>query len=458
MSYKINMINEKSKSNVKVQHNTGISIKLLPFTSRMKKDAMGNFKCLVGGYVRNLGAVQTSKNINREEFIEQITSLVCIDDEDKNHFKYLIQNQFFDENNELGIFHSCIFQYVHMESGEQKKFAQFIYSIFSNEEITKSYQNIIQQSPNNVLYRLMIEALPPLEKVTKVEKTDYKNMVPYVTNIFEQDFLFMLKRPKFMMEYLERIIKYYYFFYISQTVLKLNRFFEGEETEVEPLYFKVDWENSSQSRDHYSQGWDKLSKQLRNLFSHVVTLEFLNYIHESNRAMSYHDIAQSLIQLSEEELSQLYEALEDLIAWYKRNIGDVDWDSFDYDDKYSNPILSLIHKLYSKVHYQFMSNRSEAAKRYNQTFEEFCKKNFLKASGRLGYILNITEDFLIFMTRLCIKDQQKIRLKTLFEEFERRGLFFDRISKEKITQFYEKLNVLEKKSDSGDAQYVKAIL
>ena len=47
---------------------------------------------------------------------------------------------------------------------------------------------------------------------------------------------------------------------------------------------------------------------------------------------------------------------------------------------------------------------------------------------------------------------------TLFEEFEKRGISFDRDSKAKIIQLYEKLNLLEKKSDSGDAQYVRSIL
>ena len=62
------------------------------------------------------------------------------------------------------------------------------------------------------------------------------------------------------------------------------------------------------------------------------------------------------------------------------------------------------------------------------------------------------------MTNICINNKGKLKLNTLFEEFELRGLFFDRDSKTKIIQLYEKLNLLEKKSDSGDAQYVKSVL
>ena len=55
-------------------------------------------------------------------------------------------------------------------------------------------------------------------------------------------------------------------------------------------------------------------------------------------------------------------------------------------------------------------------------------------------------------------DIQKIKLNDLFIEYERRGLFFDRYSKEKIVELLNTWNLIDKKSDSGDAKYVKRIL
>ena len=54
--------------------------------------------------------------------------------------------------------------------------------------------------------------------------------------------------------------------------------------------------------------------------------------------------------------------------------------------------------------------------------------------------------------------KDKIKLKDLFEEYKRRGIYFDRDSQSKIVDLFEKLNIIEKKSDSGDAQYVRSIL
>lgn len=54
--------------------------------------------------------------------------------------------------------------------------------------------------------------------------------------------------------------------------------------------------------------------------------------------------------------------------------------------------------------------------------------------------------------------RKKIRLVDLYKEYERRGLYLDNTSKEYLQEFFTKLNLIDKKSDSGDAQYVKRIL
>ena len=45
-----------------------------------------------------------------------------------------------------------------------------------------------------------------------------------------------------------------------------------------------------------------------------------------------------------------------------------------------------------------------------------------------------------------------------FNEFEKRGIALDRYSKKEVMNLFDNLNIIDKKSDSGDAQYVKPIL
>jgi DNA phosphorothioation-dependent restriction protein DptG len=72
-------------------------------------------------------------------------------------------------------------------------------------------------------------------------------------------------------------------------------------------------------------------------------------------------------------------------------------------------------------------------------------------------MLNVNQDLLLLLTALSLKDERK-SLKQVFVELENRGMYFDRYSREEIVKLLDKLNVLDKKSDSGDAQYVKPIL
>lgn len=72
-------------------------------------------------------------------------------------------------------------------------------------------------------------------------------------------------------------------------------------------------------------------------------------------------------------------------------------------------------------------------------------------------MLNMTQEMLLMITAICIKED-KITLKDLFKEYERRGLFLDSYSQVEVIDLLGKLNLIDKKSDSGDAQYVKSIL
>lgn len=119
---------------------------------------------------------------------------------------------------------------------------------------------------------------------------------------------------------------------------------------------------------------------------------------------------------------------------------------------------SSLRYLFDSIRTQFENTgRVRAYGSYANKFESYCKK-YLKSRGRSGLMLNLTEEDLIFITKLCIKNQEQMRLKDVFKAFEKRGIFLDDISQEHATEYYEKLNLIEKKSDSGDAKYVKRIL
>lgn len=81
----------------------------------------------------------------------------------------------------------------------------------------------------------------------------------------------------------------------------------------------------------------------------------------------------------------------------------------------------------------------------------------MKRRGSLGYVFNVTHDFLMMMTAVIVKENS-MPFKTLLEEFRVRGIAFDRFTIQEIVNLFSQHNILENKSDSGDAQYVKPIL
>lgn len=53
-------------------------------------------------------------------------------------------------------------------------------------------------------------------------------------------------------------------------------------------------------------------------------------------------------------------------------------------------------------------------------------------------MLNLSEETLIFLTKLCIKNQEQMRLKDVFGEMELCGVYLDNQSKEQAAIYYEK--------------------
>ena len=69
--------------------------------------------------------------------------------------------------------------------------------------------------------------------------------------------------------------------------------------------------------------------------------------------------------------------------------------------------------------------------------------------------VNSYDDFILKLGLLCTTLQSK---EDLYEGFGKYGVAFDYDTKAAIENYLLKLNLLERKSDSGEAQYVKIVL
>lgn len=437
----------------KFSHNTGRTMKLLPY--KTKDFIINDFSGVVGAFSRAMCDKELKSEFNFNEFLENVVDEIGEFEgaNSKEAFRDVIKTMFIDKEN-LVDFDIKTINYASSTKADEKV-AKFLYSIFFDDELKDLVSKHYDRSVENVLYKLVLNALPELhEKTSKNE--GYKCYLHFIKELFIKDFKFLIKNQELYRKSLKRFLEYYYMFYISQLAMKLSRFEKADLTKPETIYYTLGWERTSKNRVAYEFGWKLLKSKVNSLFSHAITLELLNY-NGLNSQFDYIELFNLFNTMDEKEVEN---ELNYLFEVYKNQVTDKDWTKFRYKDEISgNKGFDVVYKIFVAIEYQFIkTNRTKPKYFYNNCFSNFVESNFAKKRGTLGYNLNLDEEDIILMTKICIGDDEKLKLSTLFVEFEKRGLYFDRDSKIKIVQLYEKLNLLEKKSDSGDAQYVRSVL
>ena len=225
----------------------------------------------------------------------------------------------------------------------------------------------------------------------------------------------------------------------------MNQSFKADLEKPTKIYYLLDWEKASKSRKSINEGYNILKESNKKLFINMVLIEHFNTLMGTNALLV--NQLESLINSDQINKEYCFRCLKDWINYYE-SIHNLDnnyyFENFrDYVNIYYNDLEKGIRNP-QKITFAF-------------NLENIGKKYFFKRRGQYGYSLNITKDFLYLITALCVKEE-KIKLNDLFKEYERRGLFFDRYSKEEIINLLNTWNLIDKKSDSGDAQYVKSIL
>lgn len=457
--YKINLEDIKKNyrmSNGGVTHNPKYKFRLLPYTTDESKQ-MFEFNGVIGAFSRMLWNKELKSEFNVNEFIENVVDEIGEFEgvASKETFKNIVKAMFIDDEGRLINFDVKTINYI-SSTNEDKKFSKFLYSIFFDEELKYLVKKHYDIKVENILNKLVLRALPKLEE-QETEIDEYKCYLPFIKELFLNDFKFIIGNEELYKNSLKRLLEYYYMFYISQVAMKLSKFEKADLTKTEPIYYTLSWESTSKNRTAYKFGWDLLSSSVNKLFSHAITLDFLNH-HGLDIQLTYTELFEIYKINNEEDIEN---QIEELLNVYINSINDVLWNEFGPSQKESgNKAFNKVYKLFECIDYQFNKSKSRNTpyNKYKNKFANFVYKSFGKRRGALGYSLNLTEEDIILMTKICINNNEKLKLSVLFDEFEKRGMFFDRDSKIKIVQLYEKLNLIEKKSDSGDAQYVRSVL
>ena len=372
-----------------------------------------------------------------------------IEKEDLPYFEKLIRSFLSDELTKMNIFHPHILQYIPLASGSEATGEKNI-ALFIRDCLLASPESIAQffakSDASNLLIKLILEQLNNLE--TKEIKQKYHPLLPMISEVFQEDMEFLIKHRDYFINNIDLFLAYYYFFYITQVTLKLNQKHNGNWNTLTEVVYTLDWESTSKTRPSYNRGYRNIKEAGKHLLVHVNCLEHLNFIFGTKEATPYPKLKEMFEDFSTEQQQQLIELIKAWISEYRYHTSLPEIDI--KNENYENLITILYESLDEGV-------SAETKSRYALSIEEIGKRYFLKTRGSLGYMLNITQDFLLLLTAISVKNE-RMALKEVFLQFERRGVYLDRYSKEAVVDLFDKVNILDKKSDSGDAQYVKPIL
>ncbi|MHB7979182.1 DNA phosphorothioation-dependent restriction protein DptG [Clostridium sporogenes] len=436
-------------------HSQGNQFKLLPYAAN-EKTLVSDFDGVVGAFSRSICDKELKSEFNFTEFIENVADEIgeFEGETSKAVFRDVVKTMFIDKEN-LVDFDIKTINYISSTNADEK-IAKFLYSIFFDDELKALVEEHYDREVENILYKLVLNALPELKSKT-FTNDKYKCYLPFVKELFIKDFKFLIENEELYKNSLKRFLEYYYMFYVSQLAMKLSKFEKADLAKPETIYYTLSWESTSKNRTAYKFGWELLKNNVNSLFSHAITLEFLNH-HGLDGQLGYVELFKLFQSIDEIEIENDIEKL--CKEYIDRRKDGIVWDDFNVKRKESGSrVFDKVYKLYEAIEYQFnKSSRGRANEAYRNWYIKFVHENFAKKRGALGYNLNLTEEDIILITKICINNNNKLKLSVLFDEFEKRGIFFDRDSKIKIVQLYEKLNLLEKKSDSGDAQYVRSVL
>ena len=444
-------------SNGKIHHNSGNKFKLFPFVANNNSAPVLELESLIGSFLCRIEE-KNPKKITAAELVEKLREDTEIQVGQEKLFFETIRQLFFTPDGTIRPLNLQMIEQISCSEMSENRIAEYLVDVLGEgDSLRTSLVDAKSKASSNVLEAFVLSKLQFENQSRGEAGLRYFRIIESLKASFEEDFAYVLEDSKRLREYLVELLELYYFSYTAQTSLQLNRFMDGERDHNIPLYFSLEWEKTSQSRLCFTEGWQKLQSAIEKIFAHAITLEILNQTDEASEPVDY--IRLNEIVSNDEKDKEVSKQIDALTAIYRASITDcVEMNELEKKFSPSGMTASSLRFLFDSIRIQFENTgRIRAYASYANKFESYCKK-FLKSRGRSGMMLNLSEETLIFITKLCIKNQEQMWLKDVFKAFERRGIFLDDISKEQATDYYEKLNLIEKKSDSGDAKYVKRIL
>jgi DNA phosphorothioation-dependent restriction protein DptG len=349
---------------------------------------------------------------------------------------------------------------IYLDSELYLKLSPLMYQLYNSKDKSKSAFNVIFK-PFLVDVTFNLETnhnLNFIEKhIVKIffnhcqdNKVSNSSIVPsyleFLSNTFKKDFLFLVESKEYFLDNIDRLIKFYTFIYASQLALNLKPYFLEKPISRE-LYFILNTEKTSQERKKLvDNSYKTLFEKVGYIFPYLSLLEHLSNITDKEDLRFYQIL--DLLEESEENIKIIDEFNNKFRERSKLNSKKLDSKSLE------ESMGNLLNSAYDEFFDPFNS-KIGVFNKYKNAYEKQIAKDFIQSRGRFGKVCVLDQEMIIFITNLAIgKERKFLHFEELMKELESRGVYFDYKSKDALLALFERVENIERKSDSGDSVYV----
>ena len=462
-------------------------IKLLPFMSNpshCKYDSNCGFSGVTGEFFRR----GIRSKVNPIESVDQTINSVR---------QYLLENKILDDKNNIESVVSVIrdilvadknkfnvidasflkYQPIYQQSNDkykkykagQERMAKYLLSMVDDDlelELEKAKDNVI-----NTIVRQALDSL--IDGMMNNRECPYV-ILPFVKKQFNEDFRWLLSQEDDVVrKNIDKFLHFYLCFSVTQTILSLSiETIKKDFDKPEELFFVLSTEHVSGHSDAVINGWDnKLNEKiLKKIFGQLQTLDILNAIisnttnDEGKTSAPIGSFSKILSRLEETPFELNKEKCETILYEYQK--AKTETITSRNSDKKSGNISNLEEFTRADSYEMFIRNLYTLCVRLCSTdYETKMKANvydlmkikFLKVKKNYT-VLTLDEDMLIFFFSMVVKNG-RLRLDVVYERMACvYGIRFNMASRNQIEQILLNYNILDRKSDSGEVQYVSIIL
>lgn len=324
--------------------------------------------------------------------------------------------------------------------------------------LNESEIDISDHDNKNLFTKVLKEALSSINTGfgEGAKATEEYYILPYVKKSFNRDLNWIMSLDSsVIIRHIHLFLHFYICYELLQSIPKLTC--QKRNTEkTEQFYFILQSEKASGSHDGVQNWKEKMPKGLLDkIFGHSQALDILNSVLGGSVGL-YEEIMESLAQTPFEDNKEACETLLNIYQKEKRNV-------FSNRSSESGSIgeidttVSSYEEFVKKMEHLCVGLQSPSyVSRMRKKIVDVLSIRFLQLR-RGNYVLVLDNEMLLFLIAMITKSE-RVKLEDMYKCFNKYGIVFNLGTRNAIEAYLLKLNLLDRKSDSGEAQYVKVVL